>query len=251
MEILLSLAVVALICLVYFLSHFSRANHRLRADARSREATIVQLRSQLDALENETLEYKAIIDAVCSVALDRIILLDEELTILMHNSPAAKLLAGDSAVGMRLPDVLRSPELLALVELTLQADEPLEEQFVIDAVNYRARAQVMGSAGDRRYIGIALQDITELVHLSRARRDLVANISHELRTPITRIRLIIESLFLDADKPKRKASIQSLKEIAMETDALLWLSQELLDLSMIESGQAIMRPRQDSAETGG
>ena len=86
-----------------------------------------------------------------------------------------------------------------------------------------------------------MQDITDLVHLNRARRDLVANISHELRTPITRIRLIIEGLFLDADKPKRKASIQSLKEIAMETDALLWLAQELLDLSMIESGQAILR----------
>ena len=86
-----------------------------------------------------------------------------------------------------------------------------------------------------------MQDITNLVSLNRARRDLVANISHELRTPITRIRLIIEGLFLDADRPKRKASIQSLKEIAMETDALLWLSQELLDLSMIESGQAIMR----------
>ena len=86
-----------------------------------------------------------------------------------------------------------------------------------------------------------MQDVTNLVNLNRARRDLVANISHELRTPITRIRLIIEGLFFDADKPKRKASIQSLKEIAMETDALLWLAQELLDLSMIESGQAIMR----------
>ena len=59
--------------------------------------------------------------------------------------------------------------------------------------------------------------------------------------PITRIRLIIEGLFHDAEKPKRKASIESLKEIAVETDTLLWLAQELLDLSMIESGQAIMR----------
>ncbi len=241
MEILLSLAVTALIGLGYLLSQFSRANKRLQADARAREATIVQLRSQLTALESETLENRAVLSAVYSVALDVIFLLDEDLTILMHNRPAANILAGASVVGKRLPDVLDSPELLALLELTLQAGETLEEQFVIDAVHYRARAQVMRKADDRRYVGIALQDITELVNLSRARRDLVANISHELRTPITRIRLIIEGLFLDADKPKRKASIQSLKEIAMETDALLWLSQELLDLSMIESGQAIMR----------
>ena len=241
MEILLALAVIALIGLGYLLSQLSRANKRLQADARAREATIVQLRSDLNALESETIENKTVLSAVCNVALDVIFLLDEDLTILMHNRPAANILAGGSAVGKRLPDVLDSPELLALLELTLQADETLEEQFVIDSIHYRARAQVMRYADDRRYVGIALQDITELVNLSRARRDLVANISHELRTPITRIRLIIEGLFLDADKPKRKASIQSLKEIAMETDALLWLSQELLDLSMIESGQAIMR----------
>ena len=241
MEFLLALAILALIGLGYLLSRVSRANKRLQADARKREASIGQLRMELDKLENEILENKAVLSAVSSLALDVIILLDEDLTIVTHNRPAAEIVAGGSAAGKRLPDVLQSPELLALVELTLQADETLEEQFVIAAVHYRARTHVLRYADDRRYVGIALQDITELVNLSRARRDLVANISHELRTPITRIRLIIEGLFLDADKPKRKASIQSLKEIAMETDALLWLSQELLDLSMIESGQAILR----------
>jgi len=43
------------------------------------------------------------------------------------------------------------------------------------------------------------------------------------------------------EKPRRKQSIASLRDIAKETDTLLWLAQELLDLSMIESGQAIMR----------
>ncbi len=241
MEFLLTLAVIALLGLAFFLSHQSRANKGLRADAVKREATIAQLQSQLTALEGEALENKAALAAVSNVLLDPVFLLDEDLTIRMHNRSAAEIVSGGSAVGKRLPDVMQSPELLALVELTLRAEETLEEQFVIGSVNFRARSQVMPRAGGRRFVAIALQDITDLVNLSRARRDLVANISHELRTPITRIRLIIEGLFLDADKPKRKASIQSLKEIAMETDALLWLSQELLDLSMIESGQSIMR----------
>jgi signal transduction histidine kinase len=70
---------------------------------------------------------------------------------------------------------------------------------------------------------------------------MVANISHELRTPIANIRLIIDGLFHDQDKPKRKDSISSLRAIARETDALLWLVQEMADLSMIESGQSIVR----------
>ena len=140
-----------------------------------------------------------------------------------------------------LADLIESPELLSLAQLVLREDESIEEQFVIEDSNYRARAQAITVGETQRFIVVGMQDITELVGLNRARRDLVANISHELRTPITRIRLIIEGLFLEADKPKRKASIQSLKEIAMETDALLWLAQELLDLSMIESGEAILR----------
>ncbi len=70
---------------------------------------------------------------------------------------------------------------------------------------------------------------------------MVANISHELRTPIANIRLIIDSLFHEDEKPKRKRSISSLQAIARETDALLWIMQEMLDLSMIESGQSIVR----------
>src|SRR5690606_36540940 len=94
---------------------------------------------------------------------------------------------------------------------------------------------------DKYFIGVAIQDITQLVRLNRARRDMVANISHELRTPITKIRFVIDSLFHDADRPKRKASIESLREISSEVGALEDVVQELLDLSMIESGQAIMK----------
>jgi two-component system phosphate regulon sensor histidine kinase PhoR len=95
--------------------------------------------------------------------------------------------------------------------------------------------------GTREFVGIAMQDITRLVRLNRARRDMVANISHELRHPIANIRLTIDALFHDQEKPKRKDTISSLRAIARETDALMWLVQEMSDLAMIESGQAIVR----------
>jgi two-component system phosphate regulon sensor histidine kinase PhoR len=120
------------------------------------------------------------------------------------------------------------------------AEETLEEQLTIGKRIYRVRVKVIRRDGNF-FIAMALQDVSELVRLNRARRDMVANISHELRTPIANIRLTIDSLFHEQEKPKRKESASALRAIARETDSLLWLVQELLDLSMIESGQAILR----------
>ena len=221
-----------------------RQRRKLRAldeSIKNRDAAIDQLHSQLDGAERDFQERIALSASVSNLSFDIVLLLDEDLRVIMANGRAQQLFDESDPIGKSLPALVESSELHNLAQVALSENESLEEQFVIQGANYRARAQVIEQSQSRRYIGIGLQDITELVSLNRARRDLVANISHELRTPITRIRLIIEGLFLEADKPKRKASIQSLKEIAMETDALLWLAQELLDLSMIESGEAILR----------
>lgn len=213
----------------------------LNQSLQSRDDEIKTLQSQLELIEREHAESKALFSTISNVAFDVVFLLDEELTIITQNKAADVLFGDQNPIGEQLADVIDSPDLLHVVQHTLTEKESLEEQFIIDETIYRAKTQLMSYDGDHRFIGVAMQDITRLVQLNRARRDLVANISHELRTPITRIRLIIEGLFHEAEKPKRKASIESLKEIAVETDALLWLAQELLDLSMIESGQAIMR----------
>ena len=241
MELLLPFVVAVSIVLAYCVYRERRARTALDSALRSRDEEIRKLRTQMSAFERDDLERKALLSAISNVAFDIILLLDDELTVLMYSQSAQRLFGNRSPIGERLTDVIDSGDLLNLVQLAMKEDESLEEQFVIDKANYRARTSVINCASGSRYIGLALRDITDLVNLNRARRDLVANISHELRTPITRIRLIIEGLFLDVDKPKRKASIQSLKEIAMETDGLHWLAQELLDLSMIESGEAILR----------
>ena len=240
MELLIAL--LLLVCAGLAL-HCYRQSSRigsLMQSLRNRDDELHRLNRQRHEVKSGDSDSEALASISSNIAFDLVLALDEERTIIALNR-AAKLFFGDSnPVGETLQDLIDSPELHSLVEYASNETDSLEEQVEIDGAWYRARAQVIRFE-NRKFVGVALQDITELVNLNRARRELVANISHELRTPITRIRLIIEGLFLDADKPKRKASIQSLKEIAMETDALLWLAQELLDLSMIESGQAILR----------
>jgi two-component system phosphate regulon sensor histidine kinase PhoR len=174
-------------------------------------------------------------------AYDSLLVVDEQQRILAINESAESLFGRKSPIGEALVDVTQVPELEMMVLDALRyVEETFEEQITLKARAYRVRVQVMKQE-TYSFVGIAFQDVTDLVRLNRARRDMVANISHELRNPIANIRLSIDSLFHEQDKPKRKASISALKSIARETDSLLWLVQELYDLSMIESGEAILR----------
>lgn len=205
------------------------------------QQTIEALEKRIAELERESAYVKALLLTMANCAYDALIVMNEECKIIAINNEAESLFQRQRPIGEDLLDVTGSPELVSMVEDTLiNREEALEEQVRIGERVYRVRAQVI--VRDRNtFICLALEDITELVRLNRARRDMVANISHELRTPIANIRLIIDGLFLETEKPKRKKSINSLRAIARETDALLWMAEELLDLSMIESGQAIMR----------
>lgn len=241
MEILLALLIASLLGMAFALRAWDRRLKSANAAIRQQASEISQLRARLDDKQAQLQEGAGLLEAANRIAFDMLFLLDAQGRVIAMNQSAARFASDETRIGKPFAEVINSPEIHSLVRLAQSEDERLEEQIVIGASHYRIRAQSLDGLGGLGCVGIAMRDISDLVQLNRARRDLVANISHELRTPITRIRLIIESLFLDADKPKRKASIQSLKEIAMETDALLWLAQELLDLSMIESGEAILR----------
>lgn len=205
-------------------------------------AQLYQYADNLAPLSDPKADYKlALALTLANAAYDALLVVDADQRIIAINYSAEVLFERARPIGERLVDVTGAPELeLMVVEALSYQEESFEEQITIQKRTYRVRSRVIRRDGNV-FIGVALQDISDLVRLNRARRDMVANISHELRTPIANIRLSIDSLFHEQDKPKRKASITALKDIARETDSLLWLVQELYDLSMIESGQAIMR----------
>jgi len=181
-------------------------------------------------------------EIMAQTSYEALFVVDPDLNIIALNPSAETFWKNSAAEATRLTDVATSTELEVALQYVIDNEEDeLEIQTTIDEQFYRVRMRLFKDESETIRVGVALQNVTDLVRLNRARRDMVANISHELRTPIANIRLIIDSLFHEADKPKRKKSIQSLKDIARETDALQWLVHELMDLSMIETGQAIVR----------
>jgi signal transduction histidine kinase len=73
---------------------------------------------------------------------------------------------------------------------------------------------------------------TELESLERLRRDLVANVSHELKTPISALRAHLENLLDGVEEPNREV----LQVMLEQSERLTRLVEELLDLSRLESG---------------
>lgn len=182
----------------------------------------------------------AMLNVMLNATDDALIIVDASLRVVLANAATAGIF-GSAEAGMHLETLTASPSIISLVENVLEYhDDVIEEQVGIGDDVYLVRARFVALGGDP-LVCLTLNDITQLVRLNRSRRDMVANISHELRHPIANIRLIIDGLFHDQDKPKRKESISSLRAIAHETDLLLWLVQSMADLSMIESGQAIVR----------
>ncbi len=207
-----------------------------------KDKRVLEREAALDEQASHASYQRALMLTLANAAYEALLVVDQDQRIIASNNAAEALFEQEQPpLGQLLLDVTGAPELNMMVSDAVTNEEALlEEQITLNSRNYRVRIEVIRRDG-HYFVALALQDITQLVRLNRARRDMVANISHELRTPIANIRLIIDGLFHDQDKPKRKDSISSLRAIARETDNLLWLVQEMSDLAMIESGQAIVR----------
>jgi two-component system phosphate regulon sensor histidine kinase PhoR len=196
-------------------------------------------RHALDRCANEETEI-ALLKALAETAHSPLILAGAGHQIIHMNKAARELFGVSTSAPSTGYDsliaVTHHYEIDQLASHALSAREELETQIVLHGSTYRTRITTVVEDG-RAYASIVLEDVTELQRLGRARRDMVANISHELRTPITSIRLLVDTLLRDKERGAKRSQ-ELLGKIAVETDTLQQMAQELLDLAMIESGRA-------------
>jgi two-component system phosphate regulon sensor histidine kinase PhoR len=156
-------------------------------------------------------------------------------------NPAAEVLIGRDPTGETLMGVMPNPELEALIDDARRvSSEGMERRVEFDKRIYHARAVTSNSA-ENPFAVLTLRDVTQIQRLERARREMVANVTHELSTPITAIGLLAETLFNVAQTEKPKKLRKLAKDIRVESETLTHLVEEMRDLSLIESGQMPVR----------
>jgi two-component system phosphate regulon sensor histidine kinase PhoR len=203
-----------------------------------------QLRSRIRLVEAE----RERLATVVSHMADGVIITGRDGNIQLANPAAAQLLRLPSVPkGRSLVAAAQDHELAAMVRAVLAGDIGAEQPQLITfgpigqlrAIQAVASRLPNGEDGDARVL-LILQDVTELRRTEVMRRELVANISHELRTPVAALKAVVETLEEGALEDPAVAR-DFLGRMHVEVDELAQVIQELLELSRIESGQVALR----------
>ncbi len=138
--------------------------------------------------------------------------------------------------GSALVEVVRQTELIEAVREVLKGEPRVETEIVTGTLRQHFFAVTVASVSAAETSGavIVLHDITELRKLERVRRDFVANVSHEFKTPLTAIQGFAETLLAGAiDDPQNR--IRFLEIILEHSRRLARLTDDLLKLSKMDA----------------
>lgn len=211
----------------------------------ARRAELDGVRRELQALNADYTRQNERLGALMGVTSDALLLLGADERIAFMNQSARALFGVREGVGLRLDELGWPGELDPWVEQAKRYDETLGHTLVHDERTFAARIRPLHSGAERGIL-IGLVEVTELQRLGRSRREFVANISHDLRTPVTTLQLLSDTLSRDALE-NRDFTRDLVEKMRAQIDLLRQLTNELMDLALIESGQAPIKLERTSA----
>jgi len=187
-----------------------------------------QLTDRFDELRREQAESAALVSSM----VEGVIAADGRGHIVTANPAARRLLGYDPAEPLPdLAELFRVKAAREVVDAVLLGGTVRDRQVEMDGRSLLLNARPLPSGG----AVLVIHDVTEVRRLEAIRRDFVANVSHELKTPLTSISGYAETLL--SDTPSRETTRQFLSTILGNARRMQRLVDDLLDLSRIESGR--------------
>ncbi len=205
------------------------------------------LRTQLDEALRASSEQRRLAEAereqlhrILEHLSDGIVIIDAQGKVKLLNRAAQELLSTGRgrAIGRSYPEVLRDYELDELVRTSAAGATSPPSRFV-ELGHPRRTVQALASSlpgPSGPMVTLILRDITELRRTEAIRRDFIANVSHDLRTPLAGLQALVETL-LDGALEDPTVARDFLNRIATEVDHLTRLVTQLLELTRAEAGQ--------------
>jgi two-component system phosphate regulon sensor histidine kinase PhoR len=223
-------ALAALVSVAVFGRWVVRPLQQLAEEVRHTEA---RLTSNLAQMQRDRSDMAALFQHMA----DGVLVLNAEDRVELANPAADRLLRRAAVPGRPLTSAMRDPDMLQVVRAARDGSPVRHPVEVREPDGRRSWIQVVATQlPTEQRILVLLQDVTELRHAENVRRDFVANVSHELKTPVASLKALVESLE-DGALNDPECGPDFLRRMHVEVDGLAQLVAELLELARIEAGR--------------
>jgi len=182
------------------------------------------------------------LNTVLHVMTDGILILNRHGSVRLLNPAAAQILktTQERTLKRSFVQAVRDHRFVEVFQRCQQTGQGESAILELDGERFLRMVVTPFLKGSDRGHLVVLQDLTRLHQLQTMRRDFISNISHELRTPLASLRALVDTLN-DGALEDPVAAQRFLRHMEVEVDALTQMVQELLELSRIESGNAVLQ----------
>lgn len=201
----------------------------------------VTLKRQIDHANERKNHILAILDGM----VEGVMVIDKEQRIVRANSVLCRMLKleGRGQIeGKHYWEVVRDSVLNEMIQLSLRDREPIRKEHSLVLSGLIFEIQISPVFGNEVFLGAAVvfYDVTKLKELERMRAEFVANVSHELKTPLTSILGFIETLREGAieDKQNRMKFLLVIEDHARRLNQMI---DDLLTLSKLDQHKDFMK----------
>ncbi len=180
------------------------------------------------------------LESILANMTEALILLDAQREVIRFNEAAEQLftIKRQQAVGRKMMEIVRHTELQEFIDSVYNSDSTLSIELEIFQQAKKTNISVHGtpirnSSGDLTGVLLVLHDLTHIRKLENIRQDFMANVSHELKTPVTSIKGALETLESGAISDQEAAN-EFLPMIRRQVQRLEKIIDNLLNLSQLE-----------------
>ncbi len=191
-----------------------------------------QLTSRLKAMEDDDMHMNAVIESL----QEGVIAVDARRQIVQVNQSGRRMLRLPDAVPFSADQLPRDRTLREALAAALAGESTEPTEITVDGQSMMLTARSLGDGG----VVLAVFDLTASRRVEAVRRDFVANVSHELKTPLTVILGFAETLAAGDVPPEQ--GIRFVEAIQSNAQRMQQIVDDLLDLSRIESGGWVPNP---------
>lgn len=219
-------------------AHLARGDLSARAEVHSpvEVASLANslntMAAQLEGLVDETVTDRDRAEGLVASLTEGVLAVSDRGEVTVANPAARRLLSlPDEHVGVTLDDLPDSVR-----RAWNEARDGMEHTSVVEAEFGGGKEVLLQGSRLSREAGVVLtmRDVTEERRLNRARRDLIANVSHELKTPLTAVKGLLE--LLESERLDAERRREFLDLMGQEVERLERLIAEQLELARIDAG---------------